>query len=116
LTESELHRLVKNGVATALSQDGFNVNTEYTSKEGEGIIDIYAEKSDGTLVKVEVVKTHIPNWLLIKLTGHEKQSNLTTVQLKKATRARLDNQGFRHESYDGIINRLIDEHESETKK
>lgn len=32
MTESNLHKLGKNGVATVLVQDGFNVPTEYTNK------------------------------------------------------------------------------------
>ena len=32
MSESNLHKLVKDGVATALLRDGFNVQTEYTTK------------------------------------------------------------------------------------
>jgi hypothetical protein len=32
MSEPNLHKLVKIGVATALLQDGFNVQTEYTNK------------------------------------------------------------------------------------
>jgi hypothetical protein len=33
MTESDLQKIVMNGVVTALLQDGFNVRTEYTSRE-----------------------------------------------------------------------------------
>jgi hypothetical protein len=40
MTESNIHKMVKYGVATTLQQNGFDVNTEYKSREGEGVIDV----------------------------------------------------------------------------
>ncbi len=71
MTESHIHKLVKEGVASALLQDGYCVNMEFNNKEeGEGRIDVYAEKPNGNRVKVEVMNTNIPSWLLVKL-GHK---------------------------------------------
>jgi hypothetical protein len=33
MTESDLHKIVMNGVATALLQVGFNVQTEFTNQD-----------------------------------------------------------------------------------
>jgi hypothetical protein len=35
--------------------------------------------------------------------------DVTTVQMKRKTRDRLDKYGTRHESYDVIINKIVDE-------
>jgi hypothetical protein len=48
----------------------------------------------------------------IQKTVKEKSS----VAVEKSTRLRLDKLGSRHETYDMIINRLIDEHEHKVKK
>jgi hypothetical protein len=41
--------------------------------------------------------------------------DVTTVQMKKTTRDRLDKYGTRHESYDQIINTVLNELESKRK-
>jgi hypothetical protein len=40
----------------------------------------------------------------------------SSVAVEETTRKRLDALGTRHETYDQIINRLIDEHEHKAKK
>lgn len=108
MTESKLHRTIKNGVAQALLQDGFNVKTEYAGIKDEGRIDVYAEKPDGELVKVEVVKTHVPNWLLIKLGGnHKNQRKMHNVAVSREHHELLLSMKKGFESMDDVIGRLL---------
>jgi hypothetical protein len=47
----------------------------------------------------------------------KKKEGITTVQMKTKTRARLDRLGDIHEeTYDDIINRIIDFYETKKKK
>lgn len=40
--------------------------------------------------------------------GEEEESQKTTIQVFKKTRNRLDNEGKKRETYDDVINRLLD--------
>jgi hypothetical protein len=111
MTESNLHKIVKNGVAQALLQDGFNTQTEYKSQDqDEGKIDVYASKPDGEIVKVEVVKTHIPNWLLIKLDSNyniRKQLKTHTLAISHTNYDFLNNLKKGTESFDNVLSRIL---------
>ena len=41
--------------------------------------------------------------------------DVTTIQIKRKTRDKLDKYGTRHESYDDIINKILNELESKRK-
>ncbi len=45
-----------------------------------------------------------------------KQGYTTTIQVQKRTRDRLDKTSLRNETYDELINRLIDEHEAHSQE
>ena len=64
--ESDTHRFIKQKVADALRERGYKVQTEQPVEEGR--LDVRAEK-DGELIQVEVIKSHIPQWILVKVKG-----------------------------------------------
>ena len=64
--ESDTHRFIKEKIAEALSELSYKVATE--SREGGKRLDVKAEK-DGDIVNVEVIKSHIPEWLLVRVEG-----------------------------------------------
>ena len=110
MTESKLHKIVKNGVAQASLQDSFNVETEYTNKvENERRIDFYASKPDGELVKVEVVNTHVLHWLLIKLDSNnqKRQSIYHSIAVSRENYDILCNMKIGLDSFDDVIGRLL---------
>ena len=116
MTESDIHKLVKIGIAQALQENGFTVRTEYNGIKEEGVIDVYAEKPDGELVKVEVVNTHIPNWLLIRLDGNSislrrpKTDKIIfrQIKIKASTYRRLREMMRPGDTFDSVINRIFD--------
>lgn len=66
MTESKTHRFIKEKIAEAFRELGYNTETEKRVKEGR--LDVYAEKN-GNEVKVEVYKSHIADWIVMKVHG-----------------------------------------------
>jgi hypothetical protein len=109
--ESDIHKAVKNGIAAALQQLGFETYIEAISEsEDEGVIDVYAEKTDGTKVKVEVVKTHIPDWLVVKLNCKNENHKVFIKQiiLRPATYHALMALKSKFEGIDDVLNKILD--------
>lgn len=80
MTESDTHKFIKNKIAESLSEIGFDVKTEVVTKEGR--LDVLASK-DGHELKVEVYKTHIPDWLLVKVHGDINEPKPHTISDRK---------------------------------
>lgn len=67
MVESEIHRFIKEKITEALREEGYSANMEVLTSKG--IVDVVAEK-DGQKIKVEVIKTHAPEWLFVKVKGN----------------------------------------------
>jgi uroporphyrinogen-III synthase len=108
LTESDLHFFIKKTIGEALTKLGFNVTYEKTVTEGR--IDVFAEK-EGNEIKVEVMKSHAPDWILAKVTGElykkENLKQLTTIAVSEKTKNELDKRGKKGDTYDDIIQELL---------
>ena len=82
LTESGTHKFIKEKIAEALSELGYDTKTEHRVKDGR--LDVYAKKGKNE-VKVEVIKTHIPEWILAEITGEilEKEPSTRKSHMNK---------------------------------
>lgn len=66
-SEGDLHFLVKKKVGEALGELGYDV--EYEKHVDEGKIDVHGNLN-GNEINVEVMHSHAPNWILLKVTGN----------------------------------------------
>ncbi len=65
-SESEIHKLIKIKVGEALESFGYDVTLEKITDDGR--IDVFGSKGSNE-IKVEIIKSHIPEWLLLKVHG-----------------------------------------------
>lgn len=114
MTESDIHKIAKEGVAAALRRQGYQVYTEFPGVNGEGRIDVFATNTDGSLVKVEVVNTHIPNWLLIRLGGTNLGAD-KAIKVSKDVYDRLIKRKKLGQTMDDIVRELLDIAEAKKK-
>jgi len=75
--ESFLHKLLKFKVAESLELLNYKVEMEKRVKNG--IIDIYAIKK-GREIKIEIIKTHLPNWIILRAV--EKKSKSKKIEIE----------------------------------
>jgi hypothetical protein len=61
LSESEIHRRIKEAIAKELMYMGYSTGIEVQRKEG-GRFDVYATKGNET-ISVEIWNTHLPDWI-----------------------------------------------------
>ena len=66
--ETKIHKLVKEKIAEALREEGYEAETEVLTEKGR--LDVYATKEGEEPIKVEVQHTHIPNWVLVEVKGN----------------------------------------------
>jgi hypothetical protein len=95
---------LKNGIVETLTKLDYDVKPEKRTEDGR--VDVFATNKDGTELNVEIVRTHLSNWVLVKLGVPKKLSETTTIQIKKTTHQWLVDSGKYGESMDDIINRL----------
>jgi hypothetical protein len=65
LTESEEHRIIKYAVAKGLVEIGYMAGVE-VPRPGGGFFDVYGRKGNSE-IKVKVLKTNVPEWLIVKV-------------------------------------------------
>ncbi len=56
------------------------------------------------------------NWIIMNIETTSQEMGTTSIKLQTNTRDRLVELGKKNESYDTIINKLIDEHEKHAEK
>jgi hypothetical protein len=65
MVESELHRRIKYAIAKELVDMGYQAGVEVPREEG-GFIDVQAKKGR-EVINIEIWKTHLPEWLVVKV-------------------------------------------------
>lgn len=67
MVETIIHRLVKEKIAEALRELGYDAKVEHVVEQGR--LDVFATKEGCEPIKVEVVHTHVPNWIMLEVKG-----------------------------------------------
>lgn len=80
MTESEIHKLIKEKIAEALRELGYETRTEYVVTEGR--LDVFAYKKDCEPIRVEVQHTNIPDWILAKVKGDLPKNKLSEAPIE----------------------------------
>ena len=73
MVESKTHKFLKQKLAFALEELGFQVQTEKQTNNGR--IDVYGKKGNNE-INIEVFKTHLPDYLVIKVKGDITKSKI----------------------------------------
>ena len=73
MSESKTHKFLKQKLALALKKQSFQVETE--KKTDMGRIDVYGKKGNNE-IKIEVFKTHLPQYLVTKVKGNIIKSKI----------------------------------------
>jgi len=71
--ETQIHNKIKNKVAEAFTELGYDAKTEVVVKDGR--LDVLAVKGDEEL-KVEIINTHCPDWILVKVLGYKSPKTI----------------------------------------
>jgi hypothetical protein len=65
LTESEIHRRIKYAIAKELVEMGYFAGVEVRRPWG-GVLDVHGKKGNSE-VNVEIWKTNMPEWLIVRV-------------------------------------------------
>lgn len=71
MAESKIHKVLKNKIAEGLQELGYTTKIEALVTGGR--LDVLGIK-DGKEIKVEVINTHCPDWILVEVFGSKRKS------------------------------------------
>jgi hypothetical protein len=84
MAESNLHRHIKYSIAKGLIELNYQSGVEVPTGEG-GYIDVQGKRGK-EIINIELVKTHIPDWLIVKFQeAKEIRRNIFTEVLNRLT-------------------------------
>lgn len=121
MTESEIHYFIKNKIAQALTELGFETKTEETLEYGR--VDVSARR-DNEHIKIEVIKTHTPDWFAVKLsTNTEYGEGMKALYQNEFTNMRISEENWKAlrvlgkigESLDDVLTRILNKKEGDNK-
>jgi hypothetical protein len=101
MAESEVHRRLKYAMARELFEMGYQSNIEIPNGEG-GFIDVQGIRGK-EIINIELVKTHMPDWVLFKIQSPEE----IRYNLFERIVDRLTNRGRKHFHMDELRRNLV---------
>jgi hypothetical protein len=101
MAESEVHRRLKLAMARELFEMGYQSNVEIPNGEG-GFIDVQGIRGK-EIINIELVKTHMPDWVLFKIQSPEE----IRYNLFERIVDRLTNRGRKHFHMDELRRNLV---------
>jgi hypothetical protein len=97
MTESAIHKFLKYKIAEGFKELGYEVDIEASCPEGR--IDVSAKHKDGSIINVEVINTHISEWVLVKVGSDSKLTHERQTQLMETMNVSIPFSEKRHRAF-----------------